>query len=68
MRQVDAQVFIGRLVQHIFPKEFQRGRYYALQMTANFKKWFEVIVRAAGDWVDAMMSHTKRISYVELFE
>ncbi len=28
----------------------------------------EVIARTAGDLVDTMMSYTKRISYVELFE
>ncbi|PCS23668.1 hypothetical protein BTN49_0637 [Candidatus Enterovibrio escicola] len=55
---MDAQVFVGRLVQYILPKGFQRVRYYALQVTA----------RAAGDLVDAMISYTKRISYVEFFE
>ncbi|WP_190320063.1 hypothetical protein [Candidatus Enterovibrio escicola] len=27
------------------------------------KKWYEVITKAAGDLVDAMMSYTKRINY-----
>ncbi len=63
---VDAQVFVGRLVQHILPKGFQRLRYYGLQATAIFKKWYEVIAMAAGDLVDAMMSYIKRIRYVEL--
>ena len=65
---VEAQVFIGRMVQHILPKGFQRVRYYGLQATASFKKWFEVIAKAAGDLVDAMMSDIKRISYAEFFE
>ena len=35
--------FIGRMVQHIFPKGFQRVRYYDLQATEMYKKWNEVI-------------------------
>jgi hypothetical protein len=65
---LDAQVFIGRMVQHILPKGFQKVRYYGLQATANFKKWYEVIAQAAGDLVDAMVSYAKRISYAEFFE
>ncbi|MEE8059515.1 MAG: transposase [Pseudomonadales bacterium] len=42
---IDAQIFIGRMVQHILPKGFQRIRYYGLQATATFKKWYEVIAR-----------------------
>ena len=65
---VEAQVFIGRMVQHILPKGFQRFRYYGLQATASLKKWFEVIAKAAGDLVDAMKSGIKRIRYAEFFE
>ena len=65
---IDAQKFIGRMVQHILPKGFQRVRYYGLQATATFKKWYEVIARVAGDLVDAMVSYIKRITYAELFE
>lgn len=65
---IAAQKFIGRMVQHIFPKGFQRVRYYGLQATATFKKWYEVIARSAGDLVDAMVSYIKRITYAELFE
>ncbi|WP_394332141.1 transposase [Piscirickettsia litoralis] len=35
---IDAVTFIGRMVQHIFPKGFQRVRYFGLQATASFKK------------------------------
>ncbi len=31
------------MVQHIFPKGFQRIRYYGLQATKTYKKWDEVI-------------------------
>lgn len=31
------------MVQHIFPKGFQRVRYYGLQATKTFNKWIEVI-------------------------
>lgn len=41
---VSAEVFIGRMVQHIMPKGFQRVRYYGLQATKTFKKWMSVIL------------------------
>ena len=40
---VDVFTFIGRMVQHIFPKGFQRVRYFGLQATKTFKKWAEAI-------------------------
>ena len=40
---VPAETFIGRMVQHILPKGFQRIRYYGLQSTKTFKKWCETI-------------------------
>ena len=40
---VTAEVFVGRMVQHILPKGFQRIRYYGLQSTKTNKKWKEVI-------------------------
>ena len=55
---VSVRIFIGRMVQHILPKGFQRVRYFGLQATASFKKWYEVIARVAGDLVDAMVSYT----------
>jgi hypothetical protein len=48
---VSVMTFIGRMVQHILPKGFQRLRYYGLQATKTFKKWVEVIkegLRRAG--------------------
>lgn len=35
---VDAKGFIGRMVQHILPKGFQRVRYYGLQATCRASK------------------------------
>ena len=40
---VDVYTFIGRMVEHIFPKGFQRVRYYGLQATKTFSKWKEAI-------------------------
>ena len=65
---IDAQLFIGRMVQHILPKGFQRVRYYGLQATETFKKWYEIIASVAGDLVDAMASYVKRIGYSEFFQ
>lgn len=36
--EVDAITFIGRMVQHILPKGFQRIRYYGLQATCRASK------------------------------
>src|SRR5882724_1646497 len=33
---VDVYPFIGRMVQHVFPKGFQRVRYYGVQATKTF--------------------------------
>ena len=65
---IDAEVFIGRMVQHILPKWFQRVRYYGLQSTASFKKWYEIIARIAGDLVDAMVTFVNRLTYANFFE
>jgi hypothetical protein len=35
---VSRETFIGRMVQHILPKGFQRIRYYGLQATCKLKK------------------------------
>jgi hypothetical protein len=35
--------FIGRMIQHVLPKGFQRIRYYGLQATKTFTRWCEVI-------------------------
>ena len=65
---VDVEAFIGRMVQHILPKGFQRVRYYGSQATASFKKWYEVIARITGDLVDAMVSYVNRLRYADFFE
>jgi len=43
---VDVMTFIGRMVQHIMPKWFQRVRYYGLQGTKTFKKWQSALQKA----------------------
>jgi hypothetical protein len=40
---VTSEVFVGRMVQHILPKGFQRIRYYGLQATKTAEKWTGVI-------------------------
>ena len=65
---ISVQTFIGRMVQHILPKGFHRVRYYGLQATATFKKWYEVIARVAGDLVDVMVSYVNRVAYIDFFE
>ena len=60
--------FIGRMVQHILPKGFQRVRYYGLQATNSFKKWYEAIAKSAGDLIEATISYVSRIKYADLFK
>jgi len=43
---VDVYTFIGRMIQHIFPKWFQRIRYYGVQATTTFEKIKGIIQEA----------------------
>jgi putative transposase/transposase-like zinc-binding protein len=43
---VDVYTFIGRMVQHVFPKGFQRVRYYGVQATKTFAKIQRLIQEA----------------------
>lgn len=36
--RVDVYTFIGRMIQHVFPKGFQRIRYYGVQAPKTFAK------------------------------
>ena len=36
--RVDVYTFIGRMIQHVLPKGFQRIRYYGVQATKTFAK------------------------------
>lgn len=65
---LDTMTFIGRMVQHILPKGFQRVRYYGLQATNSFKKWYEAIAKSAGDLIEATISYVSRIKYADLFK
>jgi Putative transposase/Transposase zinc-binding domain len=40
---IPIETFIGRMVQHILPKGFQRIRYYGLQAIKPFNKWCDTI-------------------------
>ena len=43
---VAVYTFIGRMIQHVFPKSFQRIRYYGVQATKTFAKLKGVIQEA----------------------
>jgi hypothetical protein len=43
---VEVSTFIGRMIQHVFPKGFQRLRYYGVQATKTFAKIKPVIHEA----------------------
>jgi hypothetical protein len=44
--RVDVYTFIGRMIQHVFPKGFQRIRYYGVQATKTFEKVKGIIQKA----------------------
>jgi len=66
---VDRETFIGRMVQHILPKGFQRIRYYGLQATCKLKKVREqlaVALQGAAQLVmEAVVKPMKRLTYRE---
>ena len=66
--EISVKNFIGRMLQHILPKNFQRLRYYGLQRTAVFKKYYILIADLLGDMVDKIISYAERITYAKFFE
>ena len=44
--RVDVYTFIGRMIQHVFPKGFKRIRYYGVQATKTFAKVKHLIQEA----------------------
>ena len=67
---VTVDVFIGRMVQHIMPKGFQRVRYYGLQATKTFEKWSAVIrkgMKALGRKVKGVYQFVKARRYRERY-
>ena len=63
---VSRETFIGRMVQHILPKGFQRIRYYGLQATCILVKVRQRIVAAlqgAAQMVITGLEQVKRLTY-----
>lgn len=61
--EVDALTFIGRMVQHILPKGFQRIRYYGLQATCRANKIREEIEGLLNNTGDKCNSNEIRDTY-----
>jgi Putative transposase/Transposase zinc-binding domain len=53
---VDRTTFIGRMVQHILPKGFQRIRYYGLQATCTLAKMRQKVVAAVQGAVQQVIA------------
>jgi hypothetical protein len=69
--KVPVYTFIGRMVQHIMPKGFQRVRYYGLEATKTYKKWSEVIqkgIKRIGRIVKGAYQIVKRKKYRERYQ
>lgn len=69
--KVDVYVFIGRMVQHIMPKGFQRVRYYGLEATKTFKKWSSVIIssiKKLGGIIKGSYKIVREYSYRERYK
>lgn len=63
---VSRETFIGRMVQHILPRGFQRIRYYGLQATCILTKMRQAIVVALQGPVQTVMTGLemlKRLTY-----
>ncbi len=68
---VDVLTFIGRMVQHIMPKWFQRVRYFGFQATKTFKKWAKAIregVQEIGRIVKGAYQIVKSKKYRERYK
>ncbi len=71
VEKVDVYTFIGRMVQHIMPKGFQRIRYYGLEATKTYKKWTQVIqegIKRAGRVVKGAYQIVKPKKYRERYQ
>lgn len=69
--RVDANRFIGRMVQHILPKGFKRIRYYGVQATKTFEKVKGIIQEAVLKIKDVVRDAIKiipRKSYRERYK
>ena len=67
---VDTYTFIGRMVQHIMPGNFQRVRYYGLQATKTFTKWSEAIkegLKKVGRVIKGVYEIIKEKTYRERY-
>lgn len=65
---IDVFEFIGRLVQHILPKGFQRIRYYGLHGTCNYQRVKEIlsnIIKSIGRGIKDAYKIITRKSYRE---
>ncbi len=58
--RVDVYTFIGRMIQHVFPKGFQRIRYYGVQATSTFEK-VKVIIQEALSTVKGVVKGAIKI-------
>lgn len=68
---VDVMVFIGRMVQHILPKGFQRVRYYGIQATKMLKKWREKIkscVKKIKEKINDVYEVIEKLNYRERYK
>lgn len=67
--ELSREQFIGRMVQHILPKGFQRIRYYGLQATCKLKKVAAILKQAIKQVVQGVLSFveevTDKLSYRE---
>jgi hypothetical protein len=59
--RVDVDTFIGRMVQHTFPKGFQRVRYYGVQATKTFAK-LKGLIQEAWAKVQGIVQEAIKIS------
>lgn len=68
---VEVMVFVGRMLQHILPKGFQRVRYYGIQATKRLKVWREKIkkcIKKLKGRIKDVYEIVKKLKYRERYK
>lgn len=71
VERIDVITFIGRMIQHILPKGFQRVRYYGIQSIRTLKNWREKIkkyVKKLKSTINDVYEVVEKMNYRERYK
>ena len=63
--KITAINFLGRLLQQILPKDFQKTRYYGLQAAKNKKRLNMIVAKSVGNFGFEELEEEKRKDSIE---